>query len=110
MNMQQNISSNRYIDFIEDFKKGYPEAMEDTFLHGYCYWFAFILKERFNGIICYEPIENHFVTLLPDGDFYDIRGKLTETSSFVDWDVYKKIDELETKRIERDCINKIRLD
>lgn len=104
--MQQSISS-KVLEFINDFKKQYPDAMEDTFLHGYCYWFAKILSERFNGIICYEPVENHFITLI-ESHFYDISGEVTPTEKTQPWEVYKWWDELETNRIIRDCIRKER--
>lgn len=64
------------------------------FLHGCCYWFAWILSERFSGHgylvdIFHDPIEGHFLarfiydayTEPPDGDakahFFDIRGDVT---------------------------------
>ena len=75
------------LDFISNFK-----GAEDTFLHGCCYWFAFILKERFHDRgylvdIFYEPVEGHFVSRFivdsPDPSinnevrFFDIRGDVS---------------------------------
>lgn len=105
MNTQQNTYSN-VINFINDFKKKYPEAMEDTFLHGYCYWFAIILESRFGGNICYEPIDNHFFTLIED-KYYDISGEVSPLGKTIwAWEIYKMFDKLESERIERDCIRK----
>lgn len=75
------------LDFISRFK-----GAEDTFLHGCCYWFAFILKERFNNRgylvdIFYEPVEGHFVArFIVDSNepnindeikFFDVRGDVS---------------------------------
>lgn len=81
------------IDFISHFK-----GAEDTFLHGCCYWFAWILKERFHEHgylvdIFHEPVEGHFVArfirdpgtkwMSPETNYYnevrffDIRGDVT---------------------------------
>lgn len=79
------------LDFISHFK-----GAEDTFLHGCCYWFAWILRERFNNHgfyvdIYHDPVEGHFVArfieqnpdpyepLDPNAEsrFFDIRGDVT---------------------------------
>lgn len=106
MSTQQNTYSN-VINFINDFKKKYPEAMEDTFLHGYCYWFAFILASRFDGIICYEPVDNHFITLIEE-HFYDIRGEVIPSEKIMSWELYQVFDKLDAERTKRDCIRKER--
>lgn len=95
-----NSFTNDVLQFISQFRE-----CKHTFLYGCCYWFAFILKERFNGQIYYNPIENHFATKI-NGDLYDVSGEIT-CDSFVLWDEYKKVDELEAARIERDCIKKL---
>lgn len=75
------------LDFIKHFN-----GAEDVFLHGCCFWFAFILQERFDGhkylvSIFHDPIEGHFVAgFLPDSDnissekvrYFDIRGEVTD--------------------------------
>lgn len=76
------------LDFISHFK-----GAEDTFLHGCCYWFAYILQDRFHDHgylvdIFHDPIEGHFVarfiedTGYPVKDdevrFFDIRGDVTD--------------------------------
>lgn len=77
------------LDFIAHFK-----GAEDVFLHGCCYWFAWILQERFNEhgflvAIFHDPVEGHFVARFipdtywedpnPDAPvyFFDIRGDVT---------------------------------
>ena len=86
------------IDFIE----GFSEA-RNLFLNGYCYWFAAILANRFRGEVWYLPIENHFVCRI-DGFYYDITGKVQPDGVIYRWSEYP--DEIEKKRIIRDCVNK----
>lgn len=106
----QNNTEKEIIDFINGFKKGYEEALENVFLYGYCYYFSEILKIRFNGEVYYMPIDNHFITRIAN-NYYDIRGKLNENqyTPCVKWEEYKFIDKLEVSRIYRDCIRKERL-
>lgn len=54
--MMKPMDKETVLGFIKHFK-----GSEDVFLYGCCYWFAFILQERFGGTMMYEPIENHFV-------------------------------------------------
>lgn len=92
---------NEIIDFINGFS-----SVRDFFMHGYCYWFAVILVNRFpSGVIYYLPIQNHFVVLV-DERWYDASGFATVTEIPMMWDLYKQFDELEASRIERDCIRK----
>lgn len=72
-------SRSQILKFIEDFKQYDKDgSLEETFLNGYCYWFAYMLDGRFlNARIQYEPIEGHFVTEI-DGRYYDIRGDVTD--------------------------------
>lgn len=78
--------------FIEGFTNyGTGDEIIGCFTDGYCYWFAYILNERFNGRICYIPVDNHFV--FTNGDrLYDITGDCTKNykdKEVIDWDVYK---------------------
>ena len=59
--------------FIYGVKRIFPEEMEYTFYRGYCYWFAFILAERFKGTIWFNPKIVHFATKI-DNDMYDVDG------------------------------------
>lgn len=102
-------------DPIEEFVKHFSKAKE-TFTNGCCYWFAFILAERFNGEIFYNPKENHFACgIQEDNPFpwidgsawslYDINGNIKENvSDYVIFKEYKKIDSTHYERIVRDCV------
>lgn len=113
------------LDFIKKFKEGAIDksidsidryiksicidAVETLFYDGYCYWFARILKERFDGTIVYSQIDNHFACLIEDY-YYDIKGcigSVYDLGIFVDWEKYKKLDKSDTQRIYRDCIMKL---
>lgn len=76
------------IKFIDHFN-----GSEKTFLNGCCYWFAFILQERFHGRgyvvdILHDPVEGHFVARFRKENnndnknavnykFFDVRGDVT---------------------------------
>ena len=88
------------LDFIEQFS-----LAKELFLSGMCYWFAFILCNRFpNSEIWYDPIMNHFVCRIQDV-FYDAAGVVSD-GNFQKWDDYKDMDKMHTERIIRYCINK----
>ena len=87
------------IKFIDNFKSyDSSNVLENTFLGGYCYYFAVILKERFKGDILYDPIEGHFL-FYHKNELYDIRGCVTsiydihnlyEESEWIDqWSIVK---------------------
>ena len=69
---------------------------------GNCYYFALILKDRFNGTIYYNPIQGHFICRI-GYDFYDYTGKVSEPPILYNWDYYKDHDELDYQHIVRDC-------
>lgn len=98
------------IEFINKFKALHPQEIEDCFLHGNCYWFAFILAERFDGEIWYLPIDNHFITYI-GLKFYDISGevKVAADEPHYRWKYYRLIEPFESYRIQRDCIDKRQL-
>ena len=87
---------------VVEFIQGFSDAKE-LFLCGYCYWFAVILANRFHGEIWYMPIENHFICRI-DGFYYDVTGRMRPENIVYRWSDYP--DELEKKRIIRDCVNK----
>lgn len=99
------MDSEKVIKFIDDFKKTAPAALEDTFLNGYCYWFAHILCSRFDGEIYYLPIENHFIAYI-GASFYDITGEIKPNEKPYKWTLYTSIEPFQSYRITRDCINK----
>lgn len=81
---------------------------QETFLYGMCYWFSFILNERFGGTTMYLPIENHFVQEI-EGRLYDVSGDVTEkynTSKIMRWQDMEQHDQLLYKRLIRDCVRK----
>lgn len=78
-------------------------VIEDTFLNGYCYWFANMLHGVFAGEIFYEPVEGHFVTKINER-FYDIRGDVTER--YIGKEMYNKEIYLKRKNIINGCILK----
>lgn len=80
------------------------------FNQGLCYWFAFILVERFKPFasMVYAPagtsLDNHFLAKIGD-DLYDINGLcLADRTDFVDWDTYE--DTLNKARVHLDCVLK----
>ena len=109
------------VRFIKNF-----HGAEDVFLHGCCYWFAWILKERFNGHgylvdIYHEPIEGHFVARFiqnpapyesvgPSADvrFFDIRGDVTDLYNEDDLEnvwIMEKTEERRWGKLMCDCRN-----
>ena len=94
------------VSFIDHFQN---LGTIDIFTNGCCYWFAKILEERFEGSIMYNPVDNHFATLI-DTHLYDILGEIPGDIRIDDnwyfWDEYEKLDPLETGRIYKYCINK----
>lgn len=99
------------VNFINNF---FHHTISDRqmFLHGNCYWFAVILKERFKDYlptIWYDTIDNHFYTEIK-GILYDALGAYIPFTpinydSFYIWEDYKKFDPTHAKRIETQCIN-----
>lgn len=75
---------------------------ENAFKYGCCYWFAYMLCGRFDGVMYYDPVENHFASKIGD-NYYDAGG--IADGFFFEWNDYKKRDKFEYGRILRDCIN-----
>lgn len=96
---------NQIEQFIRRFRMN--EGTVETFTQGCCYWFAVILFIRFmrsGAQIMYDQRENHFAASI-GGRVYDITGDVTDGHDWVLWRNMRQIDELEAKRIVRDCIN-----
>ena len=55
---RESSTSCKINSFINGFKELNKDVIEELFTCGYCYWFAVVLKERFNGVIIYNPIMN----------------------------------------------------
>lgn len=79
----------KVLHFINyEFKKYEKDnIIENTFTKGLCYYFAIILKDRFDGSIYFIPEEGHFITKI-DRDYYDITGCVTE--KYKDKELYPK--------------------
>ena len=62
--------------FIERFTEHGPQV-ERCFCHGCCYWFAWVLTERFPGAeVVYDALSNHFAAQIGER-VYDITGDVT---------------------------------
>ena len=97
---KQVITSKDILDFI------YRRFTNDcNWLNGNCYYFALILKNRFNGTIFYDVIDGHFATQI-DGLKYDWNGIVKEEGNhiYIEWDKFEEYDRLQKQRIIRDCI------
>lgn len=87
---------------IERFiQKRFPD--EEGWLTGNCYFFAVILKSVFGGDIVYDVVKGHFMVKIGEV-CYDWAGRVEEYGLIVKWDDFKEYDELQMKRIIRDCI------
>ena len=87
---------------VEEFiKRRFPTDCNWT--TGNCYYFAIILKDRFNGTLYYDPIEGHFLCKI-ESEYYDYTGKVhVDSSKIYCWEYLKYFDNLYYERIVRDC-------
>ena len=93
---------NEILDFINRrWKDG-----NEIFLSGNCYWFAKILKDRFDYLeIYYLPVEGHFVAFdKSDDSMYDASGLVSYNGPKISFENLKEIDESWHNRLIRDCI------
>lgn len=90
--------------FCETFRAK-NENLIQLFNQGYCYHFACILHNIFNGKIMYNDIDNHFACLY-NGKLYDIAGEITYpfNDGYVDWTEYQRIEPLNSSRVINECI------
>lgn len=96
-------TKNEVLKFIDKFKFIHKKEIEEVFTTGNCYYFALILKERFEGSIYYLPIENHFITKI-DKFYFDITGLVEPKEQPMNWKMFQYEDEKLCKRVTRDCI------
>lgn len=79
----------------------------DAFTHGCCYWFAYILVERFkneyNSYIVIDYIANHFAASI-DGRVYDITGEVPTMYNWEKWEDCYEDDINLYDYITKDCI------
>lgn len=96
------------LNFITHFHTPMRE-MQEKFSNGQCFWFAFILYERFSvsypSEIVYNPVANHFATKI-QSRIYDISGEIARAgdADWVSWQEYIALDQAAAARIYRDCI------
>lgn len=94
--------------FIQTFKDKHPEAIEDTFINGYCYWFAHILATRFKGDIWFNPNIVHFAAKIGD-NLYDVCGIITsDEGAWMSWASFQLSNRAAVQDIVRSCIKKDR--
>lgn len=124
----KEINDDQVLEFI---KRRFPKAVtsDANWLHGNCYYFALILKDRFatkDPTIYYDVIHGHFLTQIKD-KLYDANGIVYKLSTselekinttklwhpieldydivIVNWQYFYKYDSLQYNRISRDCID-----
>lgn len=93
------------LDFIKQFRN---LGAEDCFSNGMCYWFATILRMRFNCEHChmmYDEVSNHFGCEI-NGIVYDING-VASAYDWRPWYNFEMYDRALYTRILRDCKDKI---
>jgi hypothetical protein len=72
--------------------------------NGNCYYFALILKDRFNGEIYYDVIDGHFVCKIED-KYYDWEGIYETTNVVVNWNNFDIYDRLQKQSIIKYVLN-----
>lgn len=96
-------------DIILDFIKQFRDlGAENCFNNGMCYWFTYILKNRFMDEHChamYDEVNNHFGCEI-NGVVYDING-IAPSSNWRPWCEMPTSDRLLYLRILRDCRDKV---
>lgn len=104
--------------FINEMKSFGPEYVTFLFYRGYCYWFAFILSERFKGEIWFNPHMVHFACKI-DEELYDIYGKIDKGRNpitgeydelddcWISWEEYQYNNHESVESIVQSCIKKV---
>lgn len=94
------MKEDKVVEFIH---RRFPN--EDKWLSGNCYYFALILKDRFNGDIYYDPIDGHFLCLIGN-KLYDWTGEVEpkNKNKLVEWLYYSNYDANQYNIIRRDCL------
>ena len=97
----KNVNEDKVLEFIH---RRFP--INNNWLNGNCYFFATILKSRFNNaIILYDVIDGHFVTKI-NNIMYDWAGIVPEEEGhyYVEWDNFDEYDCLQKQSIINGCI------
>lgn len=97
------------LDFIKHFQN--PGTIE-TFTEGCCFWFAYILDQRFRMTPCvhrimYNQISGHFACEI-DGTLYDITGAIEDRTNWEPWDDFYMSEPVYGEIVVRDCVLKRR--
>lgn len=104
--------------FISKFKEVFREEIQFVFYRGFCYWFAFILADRFGGEIWYNSKIVHFACKI-QGRLYDIYGEVDKGISPVtgeydgseaywqSWEEYQVMNHDEAEQVVNSCIKKV---
>lgn len=98
------------MDEVEEFIARRWSTSDANWQNGNCYWFAYILCERFPYLgIYYQPIIGHFVAGLrpfkaaDNIKYYDASGAVKADPNFIPiWEIAEK-DPLWFQRLMRDC-------
>ena len=92
---------NEILEFINRRWKNRNQSM----LNGNCYWFAFILHERFPNLkICYLPVEGHFVCKdTIDDNLYDATGIINYNGPIISLEDLRDCEPNWYNRLMRDC-------
>lgn len=93
--------------FIYTFKDKYPEAIEDVFTNGHCYWFAHILAARFKGDIWFNPNIVHFAAKI-GSNLYDVCGIIESAEGWMSWIDFQLQCQEAVDDIVHTCIKKDR--
>lgn len=91
-------------EFLEGMRN---EGTVKVFAEGYCYWLAWILRERFGGELMYNPVLGHFCCRV-DGVMWDIGGEIEDDGKWQEWWLYEMNEPLDAGRVRKACIMKIR--
>ena len=79
------------------------ECCDANWMNGNCYWFAFILCERFKYLkLYYEYVIGHFLAGA-NGCYYDWNGKYVEIDHIIPFDELKEKDPIWANRILKNC-------
>lgn len=89
-------------EFLEGMRN---EGTVKVFTEGYCYWFAMILKERFDGELMYNPVQGHFCCRV-NGELWDITGEVQDDGNWQEWWLYQMNEPLDAERVRKACILK----
>lgn len=89
-------------EFLEGMRN---EGTVKVFTEGYCYWFAMILKERFDGELMYNPVQGNFCCRV-NGELWDITGEVQDDGNWQEWWLYQMNEPLDAERVRKACILK----